>query len=351
MFRHRRVGSCFATLATLILWTMCASALADDEILNMLPAILAGSGAAGGTYMIPDTAITQCYDGSQALVSCPTAGQDYYGQDAQFSPSSRQRSYTASGGITVTDNVTGLVWMWNGTNSVLTWQDAMNACGASSLGGASDWRLPDYHELSFLVDRSKYNNDPTIDAVFDCDDTYYWTSSGNAKLPDRAWYVSFDNGHTHFQGKTSSYAYRCVRSGKTFQASYRRDGDMIKDRTTGLVWMRETADTDTDGNIDVDDKVDWLNALDYCENSGYGGYTDWRLPDVHELQSLVKIDAHTPSINTTSFPDTASDEYWTNSPCPPTSATSAWYVSFEYGLSNCYYKNTEFYVRCVRSGP
>jgi hypothetical protein len=55
------------------------------------------------------------------------------------------------------------------------------------------------------------------------------------------------------------------------------DSAIIVDAATGLEWMRE------DSGI----ALDWDEALDYCNNLSWGGYDDWKLPDAHELQSIV----------------------------------------------------------------
>jgi len=72
--------------------------------------VMAGnnSGAAFSTW--PDTGQTKCYDNiGNELNSCPTEGQSFYGQDAQYN--GPVRSYTLLGGGTmVQDNVTGLIW-------------------------------------------------------------------------------------------------------------------------------------------------------------------------------------------------------------------------------------------------
>jgi hypothetical protein len=51
----------------------------------------------------------------------------------------------------------------------------------------------------------------------------------------------------------------------------------ITDNATGLMWMKN------------DSKVgmNWEAALNFAENREYAGYSDWRLPDVKELQSIV----------------------------------------------------------------
>ncbi|MFC1534613.1 hypothetical protein ACFL7M_14765 [Thermodesulfobacteriota bacterium] len=68
---------------------------------------------------VPDTGQTTCYDDS-GVTDCPQPGEDYYGQDAQYTIN--PPSYTkmdANGNdladdavswVMVRDNVTGLIW-------------------------------------------------------------------------------------------------------------------------------------------------------------------------------------------------------------------------------------------------
>jgi hypothetical protein len=74
-------------------------------------------------------------------------------------------------------------------------------------------------------------------------------------------------------------------------------GDMIVDAATGLEWMKYDTGhygigTNEDGsfNTDGDGTLEWPDALDFCETFELGEYSDWRLPDAHELQSIVDYD-------------------------------------------------------------
>ncbi len=89
----------------------------------------------------------------------PAAGEPLYGQDAQFPriPS----SYTTSpDGLTVKDNVTGLMWQKDyeyrmlGTVSWVEIQDKITEINAKHVGGFGDWRLPTIKELYSLWDGS-----------------------------------------------------------------------------------------------------------------------------------------------------------------------------------------------------
>jgi len=50
------------------------------------------------------------------------------------------------------------------------------------------------------------------------------------------------------------------------------------DPATGLVWQDPA----------LDDLLGWMAAMDYCEQLVHGGYDDWRLPTVDELQTLLR---------------------------------------------------------------
>ena len=60
----------------------------------------------------------------------------------------------------------------------------------------------------------------------------------------------------------------------------------ITDNSTGLMWMQ----------ADNGEGLTWKDALSYAENSDYAGYSDWRLPNAKELQSIVD---YSRSLNTT----------------------------------------------------
>ncbi|MCP4645079.1 MAG: DUF1566 domain-containing protein [bacterium] len=71
----------------------------------------------------------------------------------------------------------------------------------------------------------------------------------------------------------------------------------VYDTNTRLTWQR-TADTDGDGDIDASDKLTWAEAQAYpatLNAASYGGYTDWRLPSIKELYSLMDFRGTDPS--------------------------------------------------------
>jgi hypothetical protein len=68
---------------------------------------------------------------------------------------------------------------------------------------------------------------------------------------------------------------------------------------------------------------------------------------VKELQTIVDDSQTNPSIDTTAFPSTLADWFWSSSPLAG-SSSFAWGVSFNDGLTGYYAMSTKYNVRCVR---
>ena len=156
-------------------------------------------------YELPDTGITKCYDGAGNVITCPSPGQPFYGQDAQYQGA--QPLYKDNCNGTITDLNTGLMWQKGDSQNDAggrTWQEACDYCDGLALpsGGYSDWRLPDRRELMSIVLYGQYN--PSISTTYfpDCRSSYYWSSSTGAYNPDFAWYVYFYNGYVEYNNKT-----------------------------------------------------------------------------------------------------------------------------------------------------
>jgi hypothetical protein len=96
----------------------------------------------------------------------------------------------------------------------------------------------------------------------------------------------------------------------------------------------------------------WANALkaaNTTNTAAFAGYTDWRLPNEKELNSIVEFCGYNPSINQTAFPATPPALFWSGSSYVPNPA-DAWDVFFGSGFTNANYKANSYYVRLVRGG-
>ena len=122
--------------------------------------------------------------------------------------------FSRSNGV-VTDNTTGLQWQDDysdngGDIKSAKWTDAIAYCEDLTLGGHSDWRLPNKKELLSIVDYGRYN--PSIDTVFThTTSNDYWSSTTHAFYTDSAWIVNFGYGYTNYNNKSNSNYVRCVR--------------------------------------------------------------------------------------------------------------------------------------------
>jgi len=89
----------------------------------------------------------------------------------------------------------------------------------------------------------------------------------------------------------------------------------------------------------------WEEAIKYCENLNYGGYTDWRLPNLNELELILDYDNYDPAISN-SFKNITSNIYFTS-----TSVGSyAKVISMRDGRWFSSQKSNTYNFICVKSG-
>jgi len=129
---------------------------------------------------------------------------------AGFSPS---HHFADNGNGTITDLDTGLTWQQAETGSALNWEAALQYAEALSLGGYSDWRLPNIKELQSINDDSRAN--PSLDTTYfvGANSSRRWSSTTVVNLTNRAWYVDFQLGLAGYEDKLTNYFVRCVRGG------------------------------------------------------------------------------------------------------------------------------------------
>ena len=93
---------------------------------------------------------------------------------------------------------------------------------------------------------------------------------------------------------------------------------VVQHRPTGLQWaqcaigQRAVSGTCT-GNATVFSWSDASQAVERVNATGeIGGHTDWRLPTVEELNTIVEKCREAPAINTSIFPNTPWTGFWTS---------------------------------------
>jgi pimeloyl-ACP methyl ester carboxylesterase len=138
----------------------------------------------------------------------------------------------------------------------------------------------------------------------------------------------------------------------------------VKDNVTGLMWEgKEASGTRAGGNTytNYHDQYFGTTAQMYAATNTYGyvnhvnsialcGYTDWRLPSVNELQTIVDYSRLTgATINANYFVNTPGFYYWTSDPVLQGSS-SAWNVDFrdQNGDTATWYRYSSGGLRLVR---
>ena len=124
----------------------------------------------------------------------------------------------------------------------------------------------------------------------------------------------------------------------------------VTDTATGLMWLQCSLGQDPSDNCSGSaTEYNWQEALEAANSYVLDSYTDWRLPNIKELDSLAALDRYDPAINSTVFPNTPSSYYWSASPYAG-SSYNAWLLYFYYGDDYYDYRSKDYHVRLVRSG-
>lgn len=318
-------------------------------------------------FNLPDTGQTKCYQGVDPWAEIPCAGT---GQDGEYNIN--PMSYTDNGNGTVSDNNTGLMWQkcsvgqnndsaCSGTSVKYNWYKtsgtyhaqynptSMDVCGDLVLGGHSDWRLPVKKELITLVDYSVPPPGPTINTTYfpNTKSSNYWLFTTYADDPNSAWYVNLYYGYVGpFGYKDSSYYVRCVRSGQTAPSFSDNGNGTVTDIKTGLIWQQGESGY-----------MRWGSALSYCNALSLAGKTDWRLPNIKELESITDDTRLSPAFYISFFPSAyANAVYWSSTTYAGYPFFLAWGI-YSYNGAVYYYNKSLYldnshynYARCVQDG-
>ena len=170
--------------------------------------------AGGGAYSaaVPKTGQTYAYE----------TGDDGDLEKGVALPSPR---FTDNSNGTITDNLTGLIWLKNANfmAGTRTWANALTDCATlnSGEGGLTDgsvegnWRLPNAKELYSLIDLGGF--DPALPSghpFTGVQSVSYWSSSTFQSGWSYAWYVDLAGGGVLAGLKTTTYSVWPVRGGQ-----------------------------------------------------------------------------------------------------------------------------------------
>jgi hypothetical protein len=295
----------------------------------------------------------RCYDAGGSLMDCARSGQDGEMRCGIKWPIPR---FELRDGLAV-DRLSGLMWTQDAglTGFPQTWREAFDfiaKMNREAAFGFQDWHLPERRELFSLVSHSCINPALPTGAPFEnVFAGYYWTATTCSRLEDQAWYIHLGGGRIYRGMKYGSYMVWPVRrhlnDAAPFPAAgrYGIDRGTVYDRLTGLGWAK--IDAPSSGPLS------WTAALDFIQDMNAAkahGHTDWRLPNVRELESLIDVRRHSPALCDSRAFVQVPEGCWssTTSVYEP---RYAWVVYMRDGAVGVgYKKQPEFHVWAVRGG-
>jgi len=272
----------------------------------------------------------RCYDPLGNEISCGASGQD--GELRLGRPWPEPR-FAVRDGI-VEDHLTRLQWFLNANPGgyPVTWSEALAAItelNRQRALGYADWRLPNRRELRSLMSYqtrkpSLPDGHPFVNLFLG----WYWTSTSAAIDPAYAWYVHLEGARMFYGRKDQYYLFWPVRGNpdglpQTGQVRcYDSDGleipcsgsgqdgelrlgapwpeprfavrgELVRDHLTNLIWLR---DTDPGRRL-----LDWGAALELVarlNGERLGGHSNWSLPNINQLESLVDCRRAQPALST-----------------------------------------------------
>jgi hypothetical protein len=319
------------------------------------------------------------------------AGDDGHIQAGAPWPSPR---FVDNGDGTVTDNLTGLIWLKDANClGAAYWEDAMDNVANFNVDPTAymcvdydsdshpgDWRAPNINEIESLINAQVDDNAAwlTSQAFVNVTPDQYWSSS-TPSYTYRRWTIDMEDGKPargygtlwHFRmwpvrGGQNNYwnpnfPANIWKTGQTASFYPGDDGDLqmgvfwppqrfqdngdgtVTDNLTGLVWLKDThcfEDTDSFQILSWQDGLDAVadfntHPEDYaCAEYDLENHQEgWRVPNKKELISIMNRSREAPALPIEHpFLDIDSRIYWTSTTYPSDPSSPAAWVAYPLGL-------------------
>lgn len=232
----------------------------------------------------------------------------------------------------MTDELTGLMWSKNadlfGAESYTSAQIAINAMNTTNsaigydLCGHTDWRLPTINELAVMLNYSYFASENWLGSQgFTRVRHSYWTSTNSPGQANSVWYAFLAANTIGITPTSSNFTIWPVRNNTTIVAAPSQvaktgpggtvisgsgvewpssrfvlgsgqQAPCITDKLTGLMWPVNATLFGTPLSVSANQSA--VNAMNTTPGAtGYQlcGYSDWRIPNINELKSLINYNA------------------------------------------------------------
>ena len=233
-----------------------------------------------------------------------------------------------------------------------------------TLSSATDEVNAGYHEnqsLSAVDTDLAPSNIKKSKNIFGKVGTYEGTGLSHYGLPKTGEQPGLPSGAPFATGDDAYYADPAANDigyprGKGTWAAYNtarftdNGNSTVTDNATGLMWLKDPAGVFTGGTCN------WATAISNCENLSFAGYTDWRLPNIRELLSIVDFSRYSgdpqgdvAAVDKTYFSGYSAVGYHTSTTAANIT-TNNWYVQLTLGNAFCNNGKSFLYVTAVRGG-
>lgn len=253
----------------------------------------------------PDRSYDVCIQGACVSPGCGTT--DCNPPSPHFRISGTPNPHVRVDGEVLIDLVSGLHWQRcaeglsgdtcaSGEIVSMMWPDALAFCNDLDLGGHDDWYLPDMHESRSLYGTQLVNGgSPGGGARKD----EFWTSV----VPHANGARSITPVGNQERLRTTALSVRCVRRGFSRHAgdpaarfvANNETEPTTQDTVAGLTWQACYVGA-TGSSCGVGSRTDFASseAAAACESLEWAGHSDWRLPSLKELFSLLDYGGDAP---------------------------------------------------------
>ncbi len=315
----------------------------------------------------------------------PKTGQSvsYTANDDGAYQSGLDRSFTKEGSFStfwgiiindtrmVVDNVTGHEWKDTYYPIFQNYSDAATYCNDLDFRSKTDWRLPSINELYAISDRG--SNNPAIFGEFDNTeiDKRYWSSTKYQRSANKHYTLGFDTGNDYTASDNQDRYVRCVRKDLTLWfpwfTRFTRANNVVSDSTTQLQWRDPTIMTFIPGVFvpfplpghfepphinyvgEASQTGTFTQAIAGCEALSEDGKSDWRLPNINELLTIVNRYKSSGVAFYDDFKSNTTGLYF-SSTTRDDDTTKAWIVNFSDGQDVIGTAKTSVQkYRCVRT--